>query len=74
MKSSPFLQEVSQKYTLPLFDLFQKEYDKHSAAYIKQIDEDEVSHEYIVGMFSGDEEYKVSYSHSLSTIACSCRK
>ena len=36
MENSLLLQQVSKLYTLPLFDLFQKEYDKYFAIYIKK--------------------------------------
>jgi zinc finger SWIM domain-containing protein 3 len=74
MEHSPLLQQVSQTYTLPIFDLFQKEYDKYSAAYIKEEKEGEPNHEYLVSLYNENEECKVLFNPSTDTISCSCRK
>ena len=74
MEHSPLLQQAAQTYTLPMFDLFQKEYDKYSAAYIKNGKEGEITHEYLIGMHNEDEEFKVLFDPSIATISCSCKK
>lgn len=57
-----------------MFDLFQKEYDKYSAAYIKKVKEGETTHEYLIGMHKEDQEFKVLFDPSIDMISCSCKK
>ncbi|XP_061340233.1 protein FAR-RED IMPAIRED RESPONSE 1-like [Gastrolobium bilobum] len=59
MENSPLLQQVAQIYTLPLSDIFQKEYDKYAACYIKKENEGELIHDYLVGLCKEDGEFKV---------------
>ncbi|XLT60258.1 hypothetical protein HN873_052862 [Arachis hypogaea] len=74
MVSSSLLQQVSQVYTLSLFDLFQEEYDKYSAACIREINERGFVYEYLVALCNENKEFKVTFDPSLSSISCNCKK
>ncbi|RDX91158.1 Protein FAR-RED IMPAIRED RESPONSE 1, partial [Mucuna pruriens] len=74
MEHSPLLQQVAQIYTLTIFDLFQKEYDKYFATYIEKGNEGEPNHEYLISVCNENGEFKVSFNPSIGTISCSCRK
>ncbi|KAL1341499.1 hypothetical protein AAHE18_09G091000 [Arachis hypogaea] len=74
MVSSPLLQQVSEVYTLPLFNLFQEEYDKYSAACIREVNDRGFVYEYVVALCNENKEFKVTFDPSLSSISCNCRK
>jgi hypothetical protein len=61
-------------YTPVIFKKFHDEYDYASAAIIKLCNESQSVHEYIVGLYDEDKEYKVRCDRDNKVISCSCMK
>ncbi|RZB64466.1 Protein FAR1-RELATED SEQUENCE 5 [Glycine soja] len=77
IQSSPMIRKLSQEYTPPMFNLFQREWDLIAATniYKKKM---EANGEYVITMVDENGEWRVSYESQIEngelTITCSCRK
>ena len=77
IQSSPMIRKLSQEYTPPMFNLFQREWDLIAATniYKKKM---EANGEYLITMVDENGEWRVSYESQIEngelTITCSCRK
>ena len=77
IQSSPMIRQLSQEYTPPMFNLFQREWDLIAATniYKKKM---EANGEYVITMVDENGEWRVSYESQIEngelTITCSCRK
>ena len=79
IQSSPMIRQLSQEYTPPMFNLFQREWDLIAATNIyKKKKETEAHGEYVITMVDENGEWRVSYESQIEngelTITCSCRK
>jgi hypothetical protein len=74
LKNSPLLKHAVEMYTPVIFKKFHDEYDYASAAIIKHRSESQSVHEYIVGLYEKDKEYKVIFDHDNKIISYSCMK
>jgi zinc finger SWIM domain-containing protein 3 len=61
-------------YTPVIFKKFHDEFDYTSVAIIKHRNESQLVHEYIVGLYDEDKEYKVRCDRDNKIISCSCMK
>ncbi|XP_054791573.1 protein FAR1-RELATED SEQUENCE 5-like [Prosopis cineraria] len=85
LKSSSMLQQLSQVYTPPIFDLFQHEYDLRDATCIKErkerkiaADDDALVIDYVITMVDKKGEWRLTFEPSRedkeAVITCNCKK
>ena len=85
LKSSPMLQQLSQVYTPPIFNLFQQEHDLRDATFMKERkerkknEEDEtILFEYLISRVDKRGEWTLTFEPSKEekepNITCSCKK
>jgi hypothetical protein len=65
---------MSEIYTPTIFDLFQKEYELFAACYVKSMNTQTSSSEYVIVMARDLGEWKVFFDFDKKLICCSCRK
>ncbi|XP_043694147.1 protein FAR-RED ELONGATED HYPOCOTYL 3-like [Telopea speciosissima] len=72
---SPIMVQAIEVYTLLIFGLFHNEYALVGWCHIKENDESNTLHKYVVDVLNSTEvEYIVKYNSSESIVECSCRK
>ena len=71
---SPMLKQVAQVYTLPIFDLFQKEFDLFLGACIKYRNEAQSLFEFVVTMDNCEGEQRVLFDPVQKSISCTCKR
>jgi zinc finger SWIM domain-containing protein 3 len=80
LKGTPVLQQAANVYTPPIFKLFQEEFEKSAAAYIKNSVQNDSINEFTVaicnleGRPTNTYGYKVSVHPINQTVSCSCKK
>jgi uncharacterized protein YaaR (DUF327 family) len=80
LKGTPVLQQAANVYTPPIFKLFQEEFEKSTAAYIKNSVQNDSINEFTVaicnleGRPTNTYGYKVSVHPINQTVSCSCKK
>jgi zinc finger SWIM domain-containing protein 3 len=80
LKGTPVLQQAANVYTPPIFKLFQEEFEKSTAAYIKNSVQNDSINEFTVaicnleGRPTSTYGYKVSVHPINQTVSCSCKK
>jgi zinc finger SWIM domain-containing protein 3 len=71
---SEILRQMSEIYTPTIFDLFQKEYELFEACYVKSMNIQPSSIEYVIVMAKKLGEWQVFFDFGKKSICCSCRK